>query len=361
MIMRISNILLYVIVVMLCSCGKVVEQDFFIYSLSEVDLCKSEYLLLEDTIISSSTFPMSYIVDSLMISMDRAGQEFIFSVTDLYSDETLGLFGRRGRSFNELIDCLPVMDVYRNSKGELCSDLFSYRDGRLFIWNISESLMKGTDSYDRIIELNNVEEEYPFLSLYRLDEMSVIAKNSYQIAISDNVLKAPRYEIYNLSTGDLEKTFDIFHKVNIVTNDPIYTSKSFLGNFDCIKPDRTKLAFGMGYMPVYGILDLNTGKFKGFKIKGLKRFSTSVRNWHFCNLVSDNSYIYALYYGHDISDPSSERLNSTLFIFDWEGNMIERYDLGHYFTELNLSNDTLYFMGKEGRIYTILTSKIYPN
>ena len=161
-----------------------------------------------------------------------------------------------------------------------------------------------------------------------------------------------------MKTGEITRQFDIFDIVNVETTDPLYTSKSFSGNFDCIKPDRTKLAFGMGYMPVYGILNLSSGKFQGFRIKGLNRFSIAERNWHFCNLVADNHYIYALYYGHDISDPYSERGCSTLFVIDWDGGLVKRFLLDKYLTELNISNGVLYFGYNDGVIYSVAADKL---
>lgn len=351
-------VLLVTLSIFLGGCRQVVEQDFFMDSLSYVGMCPVSPLILDDSISTSSTLQMSYIVDSLIISINNRGQEYAFGISNIYTDQLLGLYGRRGRSFNEMLDCLPVMDTYRNEDEELCSDIFSFGDGRLFIWNISQSLNSASDSYEDIIKLYNDEDRYSFLSLYHLDDTSVVVKNSRQTASDEIIADAPRYEIYDLRTGGLVRYFNIFKRVYVKTDDPVYTSKSFLGNFDCIKPDRTKLAFGMGYMPVYGILDLETGKFNGFKIKTLKHFSTSVRNWHFCNLVADDYYIYALYYGDDISDSRAERKHSTLFVIDWDGNITARYDLGKYFTELKLNDSILYFIRNGEKIHSISLTEL---
>ena len=337
----------------LVGCSQVAEQEFFIDALSEVKSLPAVQLTLNEGTASSSMLQMSYIVDSLIISINNRGQEYTYNISNIHTDQLLGFYGRRGRSFNEMLDCLPVMDTYRNKNNELCSDIFSIGGGRLFIWNISRSLNSASDCYDGIVKLYNDEDRYAFLSLYHRDDTSVVVKNSMQTASEEIIAEVPRYEIYDLRSGDLVRNYNIFKRVNVKTDDPVYTSKSFFGNFDCIKPDRTKLAFGMGYMPVYGILDLETGRFNGFKIEKLKHFSTSVRNWHFCNLVADDSRIYALYYGNDISEPHTERKTSTLFVIDWGGNITARYDLGKYFTELKLSDSILYFIRSGEDIHSI--------
>lgn len=348
-------LLLLISSLLLFGCKGIVEQDFFFQRLSTTEYESVKEKELNDSFITSSMIPMSIIVDSLMISIDRLKQDFIFSISNIQNDSLLGTFCRRGRSNNEIVDCLPIMSTYSNSIGELCAPIFTYGDGRILIWNITQSLDAGSHIYENIIQLHNEENWYPFLSGYLLCEKSVIVRNSKQIGSSDTPVNAPRYEVYSTSTGELIRQYDIFKPVVFETNNPIYTSNSFLGCTDCIKPDRTKIAIGMGYMPVYGILDLHSGSFKGFQINNLIPFRPTERIWHFCDMVADNQLIYALYYGGDISEYDSKRHSSTLFVLDWEGRIKARYSLDKYVTELNLSNGILYLSYIGDAVYMLNT------
>ncbi len=352
-----KKLLLMSLLSAIASCG-VVEQDFFYEDIDEVSIPDSQKITLDDSIRTSATLPMSYIMDSIVVSISRERHEYMFSITQLQNDSLIGLFCRRGRSDRELLDCLPVMNTYRNDEGDVCAGVFSYADGRLFLWNISKSMVEGRDVYEGLITLHNKTDDYVFLSGYRANDSCVVANNSKQLPSIEYIVEPPRYEMYSINTGELLKSYNIFKKVNYDTTNPLYTSKSFPGKFDCISPDGTKIAFGMAYMPVYGILDLISSDFKVFRIKGLKRFSTSVKNWHFCNLVSDNEYIYSLYYGLDISDPYSDRGSSTLFVFDWDGNLISQYVLDKYVTEINLTNETLYFSHRNGVLFKLPISRL---
>lgn len=345
--------LLFGYISLFCGCDKITEQDFFKTTLAVVEQPYVKDVVLEEAFRTSSTIQMSHIVDSLFISIDRTGQEYLYCISDINTDQVIGVFGRRGRSSNEMFDCLPILDTYRNKDGELCSDVLSFGDGRVFVWNISESIRTESDCYERIAHLYNDDGRYPFLSLYHLNDSSVIVKNSGQSPSEERMTNAPVYEVYSLGTGKLLRQFDLFDVVDVETENPLYTSKSFSGNFDCIKPDRSKMAFGMGYMPVYGILELTSGAFQCYRIDGLQRFSTEERNLHFCNLVSDDQYIYALYYGYDISDPYSERKASTLFVIDWDGRLVSKWMLDQYFTELAIDDDVLYLINKNGVIYSV--------
>lgn len=355
------NIYFICAVLFLSGCNKVVEQDFFRDPLLEVNCCQNQNISLDTAFITGSTTLMSYIADSLMLSIDRSGQDYMFCATDVYEDQIRGLFVRRGRAFNEMLDCLPVMDAYNNESGDLCSDLFSYTDGRIFVWNISRSLREGADSYDKIIQLKNDDDRFAFLSVYHVNDSIILVKNSKQVASQEHAVEEPRYELYSTKTGEFIRSYDVFRNVDVATGNPLYKSKSFPGNFDCIKEDRTKIAFGMGYMPVYGILDLISGEFHGFKIKELREFSTEVRYSHFCSLAADDQYIYALYYGYDLAEPFSERKPSRLFLIDWSGELLQSFSLNQYFIELKLNNGILYLINNEQVVYSVPTCRFNLN
>ena len=350
-------LLLYGSILISSGCKRICEQDFFVSQLSVKEISSIGEIHLKESFVTKANVPMSAIVDSLMISIDRSNQSYMYSVSNIHNDTLLGTFCRRGRSRNEVLDCLPIMNTFTNCEGDLCTIVFSFGDGRLFLWNITKSLATSSDVYENIIHLQNDENWFPFFSGYHLNDTSVIVRNSNQhrSCISCEV---PRYEVYSINTGELLHHYDVFKPVEFETNNPIYTSRSFFGCTDCVKPDKTKIAIGMGHMPVFAILDLHTGNCNGFRIKDLMRFSPYERIWHFCSLVSDDQFIYALYYGGDISNPTSERHSSTLFVLDWDGQIKSRYVLDRYVTELKLSNGVLYLTHTDDVVHFLQTTDL---
>lgn len=350
--------LTFLSLVALCACDNLQEQDFFGPSLSTVKFGKTQDLSFSESYETGAFLPMSYIVDSMVVSLDRNGQEYMYSLSSFPGDKLLGTYCRKGRSSKEVLNCLPVMDTYDNQNGELCSDLFSYGDGRIFSWNISRSRQMGTDVYDRIVQLRNDEDYFPVLSCYHLDSTHVIVRNSRQRAAVEELVEVPCYEIYSMESGARETDYELFKMNPVKTKDIVYSAKSFYASTDCINPDRTKIAFGMGYMPVYGILDLASGDYACFRVKGFRKFSKKDRIWHFCSMVSDDHYIYALYYGGNISNPNAKRKESTLLVMDWDGVPVSSFSLEEYVTELKMSDGILYFTGRDNVIYSIDTDDL---
>lgn len=102
------------------------------------------------------------------------------------------------------------------------------------------------------------------------------------------------------------------------------------------------------YLQQINIIDLETGDVKGFRIKGTPGFSIFEKDinkvkTNYSSLEADNNYIYALYreVSAHISDTTT---TSQLHIFNWNGNLIRKYDLGQIVKLITLDpvNNILY-------------------
>ena len=110
------------------------------------------------------------IKDSLVFAMSNEAQEYFFSVSDFKTGNLLGRYCRRGRSGNEPISMLPIMEFYNE---DLKTNLFSYHDSKVFVWNISKTFETGLDTYDKIITLHPENGDWlPLMSFYRLQDKS---------------------------------------------------------------------------------------------------------------------------------------------------------------------------------------------
>lgn len=257
------------------------------------------------------------------------------------TDGTLnGLYCRRGRAGNEIVMLFPKWEFFKEDDMTKAL-LYSYPKPKLFVWNISKTLDLGKEQYDRIVTLHSDADIIPFTSIHYLDKRRMIAYNSEQNTKENS--NEPAYEIYDTFTGQLQKKYELFNKMDIAPDNPLYTSKNFLSNIDCIKPDRTKLALGMTFLPYINIIDIETGNIQGFRIQELKKFTLKERIWHFTSLECDDEFIYALYSGRNIDADNLDTAPNILYVFDWYGNIVRKYHLDNYFTELHKDGDMLYF------------------
>ena len=229
------------------------------------------------------------IKDNLIFSFSNKN-DYIYSVSDIDSGELVCQLFKKGRASNEPLETLPIWDIYEE-KEDSKALLFSYLDSRLFICNISSSLSSGSYKYDRIVKLNSGKEGIlMILTFYQTSDSTMIAYNTNQVASEDCMTIPPVFEIYNTYTGELIEEYDLFNMIDIRSNDREYTSKNYLYNYNDIKPDRTKLAFCMSYMPQINILDIATGEAKGFRIKDHKDFTAGKPVNHFSSLQCDDEY-----------------------------------------------------------------------
>ena len=134
----------------------------------------------------------------------------------------------------------------------------------------------GIQQYDEIVNLGGRKNEsLPFLSVHPLDSAHIVGYNSGQY--SERVYRTPAYEIYEVESGVIKDTIKLFNKIELRTGDDVYRSRVFLSVQDCMKPDNSRLACGMFYMPVFNIIDPHTKQVHGIRIKGTKSFSAKNR------------------------------------------------------------------------------------
>ena len=113
----------------------------------------------------------------------------------------------------------------------------------------------------------------------------------------------------------------------------------------------------MSYMPVYCLIDINTGEARGFKLEGLNSFSTKEERWHFVDVCADDRYVYALYSGEILFNPDGTYIPDTLYVFGWNGDVKLKCKLNHRFSELNIDNGYLYLRNSDGDMASIKTEQ----
>jgi hypothetical protein len=134
------------------------------------------------------------------------------------------------------------------------------------------------------------------------------------------------YHVYNARTKELIKSYKPYNAF-VPLSDEFYNKDlhmSVFSSMDRIKPnDNSKLAIGMLSMDQLNIMDIATGKIKGYRNKNSPDFSylkdiDDVKRY-FLTLCVDDKYIYGLYYSNGDSYEGN-----IVNVFDWDGNFIRK-------------------------------------
>ncbi|MDR1339573.1 MAG: TolB-like 6-bladed beta-propeller domain-containing protein [Prevotellaceae bacterium] len=211
----------------------------------------------------------------------------------------------------------------------------------------------------------------PFSSVFILNDSMFLANNQGEAQFQEEgPFTPPAYHLYNSRTKERIKTYRMYNGFIPVSPDYFFgragASTSYSSR-DRIKPDdMSKLAMGMHHIDQINILDLKTGKIKGFRNKTSPDFSylkdIDNHRQYYSHIFVDDRYIYGLY-----ADPkyrTGKRGRNTVNIFDWDGNFIRKLFLDKTILDIALDpvNKHLYVdtTGEdEEEIYSYDVSHLY--
>lgn len=346
------------------SCSQALEKDLIKCDIRQTGYPEETVALEVHAAGQEGPDLMSAIIrDSLVISQERSSS-YLFSISGLRSGELKMMCCRKGRAGNEPVSAIPVRDVFEED-GDMKAYVYSYKDSEIFEWNISESLSSGSDVYDRVVRISAPGQDGGMLSLmscYALDGNSVIARNSRQDPQKEEFLDVPVYETYSLTDGMRTDVYDsMFSYSEVPVENESFRPKYYLSGSDCISPDRSRIAYVMGYMPYLVTLDLGSGESVAFRLTGEPAFDPSEERWCFTSVQADDTRIYALYYGGNIDDKDFDACPDKLYVFDWNGRLLKEIRLDRHFTDLSLdvANSMLYLTHRmRSGIYGIDTKDI---
>lgn len=322
------------------------EQSFFQYHLTvlkdripvrEISLEKHQ----EDTI----NLAECVIKDSIVITPSRG--DYLFEVCSLSSGSEPLFLCRKGRAANELVSSAPLSEIIERG-GDRCAYLYSVSENKCFLWNIDKSLGAGEDVFDRYIRFDS--DIAPVLmSIWWLDEDSILAFDSSQNPYKTSELNAPRYVKYSVSDGKQIGEYDLFNSMDVPVSSAI-PAAVLLSSVDCIRPDRKKVAFAMSYMPILSILDIDSGEAEGYMLPDTHHLELDVLRWHFADIAADEDYIFALYSGNELYNGNGTDIPDIMYVFDWNGKALQKIRLGNRFTNIQLDRDILYFTSPDNSI-----------
>ena len=108
--MKKGIIVCQILFLLLPSCTSVRESDFFAFDVEESVEPAAESVHLERKDCSANLFEAA--IHGSYIYSYESSKDWLFSLTDIETDEIVGTFGRRGRGPDEFINVLPLKNFF---------------------------------------------------------------------------------------------------------------------------------------------------------------------------------------------------------------------------------------------------------
>jgi hypothetical protein len=317
------------LVLCLCACCSTNVNKDSDYFNGEIRHFNSDSIVKKVTSIAvpaeNYAYGMFAVYDSLAIFWNNKFLGHFFGIHHIDTGKEIGYFCSKGNGPKEMIVIHPVFQMFRK-ENDIMTLLFEHYLKKIFIWNISQSVTRGTTVYDTIVPYANTtkstirDSRYGNHVFYQT-ENSLMAEIA-SVPLSKEEATVPYYEQRSIYTNELIRDYHIYKKDSVRNNVSEIPPESFFSSVDVIKPDASKIVQAMRFLPQINILDTRTGKVVGCRAKnhpGFSLFETNMINHkkYYISVQADDNYIYATYCGK----PKVEDIN-TIHVFDWNGKFI---------------------------------------
>ena len=286
--------------------------------------------------------------DSLLIFYTPRHPKYYFAILDIKSGMELGEYCLRGNGPLESTNIYPFQEVY-SKDGCMIADVMDTDKERLLVWNITRSIEERRSIYDTILPMPWVKAIGTPIEFYSRLNDSEFLMSSVTRPIEDiSKVITSRCYIRSYEGCSLVREYKIFADS--------LADFGFEGKWDPGKPfysrsvinkDVNKVAMSMVSYPQINILDLESGELKCFRIKGSPAVSTSKSIVYYTDICCDANRIYALYsainneeYARSNGDYS--KIFSQIHIFDWDGNLVDKWQLSTYYDMMRLNGNNIY-------------------
>jgi hypothetical protein len=329
------------------------------------DTCKVEKVTLKEIDLDGAFYGIPTVCDSIMIFWNYKLTKSFFNIFNLNTGEYIGDFCNKGGGPEDAYSLPYVYQVYKGN-GTITTLLYASNEQKLFIWNISKSIEQRTTVFDTVIPYERSlshDRIANYLYMFRLDKDTLAVNiNSELLSIAGDIASTPYYWKRTIYSNQQVREYKIYNNDVIRKEKSHITPDFFYLSRDCIKPDRTKIVQGMHRLCQINIIDLASGQVTGCRIKNTPDFSIFNKDMknikYYTRTQADDNYIYAMYLGEETDNHPSvkPKCPHLVYIFDWDGNLIKKLDLGHPVIEFAIdgNNNLLYSMdAEEDKLYCL--------
>ncbi len=279
--------------------------------------------------------------DSILVCWTPKDPDVFFHVYNLKTGELCGKFCHKGRGPEETVATAPIFQIYKEN-GAMKALVNFHNERKIMHWNITESIRQQrsvfegmTPRYDKSVKYKeifwlNPGEVIGYVSSEPLTFVHDSATLPYWIKCAAKTGKP--VVSYDLFAGTLE--WERKREQSPLPDDYYYS-------MNCISPDRSKIAMGMAMLAQINVLDLDTGRQTGYRLKGMPGFEIFHKNLddakvYFTQVQADDSHIYALY--SDKKYGSGWGAQDLLYIFNWNGELVRKVRLANGVKYISVGN-----------------------
>ena len=266
--------------------------------------------------------------------------ERLARVNNINTGEEIGTFCNKGGGPEEAAAFGPIFQFFKKGN-DLKTLLFAPHEGKLFIWNITQSITQGSTIIDKVIPYTwrNENGGACYNEMY-LQNNNILLARVDPFPINDADATLLFYQKRTLDTNKALKNYAIY-KQTIKNREAPIIPEDFFASADAFKPDGTKIVQVMGHLPQLNILDFETGQVVGYRMEGGDDFSVfqgkkNIKNYY-VEVQADDNYIYALYWGRDRWGMYEIPCVNTIHVFDWYGRLVQKletdYDIDKMFLD----------------------------
>jgi hypothetical protein len=297
--------------------------------------------------------------DSLIYFSSGLFPDYMTYVFNTKTGKHISSVARRGQGPDEFVGLTAAAQHYVDSS--ICMWFFDYNKKECLLIDMINNSIKKRFS---ISKLKN-ERAFPFGRVFILNDSLLLAFNQGDDMYDDGILKSPSYHIFNYLTNEEVVKYEIY---NSFRYNKRLMPPMCLYSQDRMKSDRTKIAMGLYYLRQINIMDIETGKITGYRVKNTPDFDILKENSAFEYVTYylwtcvDDDYIFALLSNND-------ETSTVIDVFDWNGNFKKELVLDKGiidFTSIGLDpvNKCLYIItdGEEEEVvYRYDVSYLYLN
>ena len=281
------------------------------------------------------------IIDDRVFSYSTSGHDFL-SVTSLDGNTPPIYLCHEGRGPGEFLAMSPTLDYYNGRLGVVDTYM-----GKYSYLNLKESLDSTRTIIDREFDLPwDIKSSHLIRSAYSFGTDSLLV---YLITMASDPqsrksLDVPEYQLFNLSTKEVVNTYKCYNPAPArIRKKRTMDLQALYYSWQCLDSNRDRLCFAMLRMPQINILDIHSGSIRGFRLDDRPRLNSDKMYFYFMSACSYGDKIYALYSGDEGMEASSLPTSpGALYVFDWDGNIHEKYLLDAPYGRCAVTSDGIY-------------------
>ena len=352
---------------------------FFIASCNDMcndsDVFNGEIYTIEDNVPQQEVTFQEYelnkpflgyfaVRDSLVCVMNPRLPSNWYQVLNVNTPDDAINFVGKGNGHKEFSAVCPIFNFYTENN-DTKGVLFDANKEQLSIWNITRSLSDASTVIEKQIRFPWRRENRGacFNELFIKDSCTIYAKVS-AIPLGEHDASLPYYQIRDLRDGKKTSEIHLFKK-SIVNKQTKHKPETFFYSHDAMKPDGSKIAQIMLFVPQLNIIDTESGNAIAYHLNDGMRL-VDLQNCdefkpYFTCICADDNYIYAAFYGKNEWGINDIPCINNIYIFDWNGKLRKKIITKHSIDKIAVDNVTkvLYTSSPaDEKLYYIDTSKL---